>query len=69
MPADGAETDPQAITQLLNAWQHGDAAALHRLFVLVYDELRRRAGAQLRRERRDHALRSTALVPCRTALR
>ena len=62
MPADRAETDPQAITRLLNAWQHGDAAARDRLFVLVYDELRRRAAVQLRRERRDHTLRPTALV-------
>jgi RNA polymerase sigma-70 factor (ECF subfamily) len=62
MPADGAETDPQAITRLLNAWQHGDAAARDRLFVLVYDELRRRAAVQLRSERRDHTLRPTALV-------
>jgi len=50
------------ITRLLNAWQDGDAAARDRLFVVVYDELRRRASAQLRRERQGHTLRPTALV-------
>jgi RNA polymerase sigma factor (TIGR02999 family) len=62
MPAGAAEGDPQGITRLLNAWRQGDAAARDRLFVLVYEELRRRAASQLRRERRDHTLRPTALV-------
>jgi RNA polymerase sigma factor (TIGR02999 family) len=62
MPAGSAEPDPEGITRLLNAWQRGDAAARDRLFVLVYDELRRRAAGQLRRERRGHTLRPTALV-------
>ena len=62
MPAEAAEADPQGITRLLNAWQNGDAGARDRLFVLVYDELRRRAAGQLRRERRGHTLRPTALV-------
>jgi len=50
------------ITRLLNAWQHGDAVARDRVFVLVYEELRRRAAIQLRRERQGHTLRPTALV-------
>jgi len=62
MPAGAADTDPQAITRLLTAWQDGDATARDRLFALVYDELRRRAAVQLRRERRGHTLRPTALV-------
>jgi RNA polymerase sigma factor (TIGR02999 family) len=62
MPAGPADGNPQAITRLLNAWQQGDAGARDRLFVLVYEELRRRAAAHLRRERRDHTLRPTALV-------
>ena len=62
MPAGAAESDPQDITRLLNAWQKGDAGARDRLFVVVYDELRRRAAGQLRGERRDHTLRPTALV-------
>jgi RNA polymerase sigma factor (TIGR02999 family) len=63
MPADMAEPpDRQGITRLLNAWQQGDAGARDQLFALVYQELRRRAGAHLRHERRDHTLRPTALV-------
>lgn len=62
MPAAPAEGDAQGITRLLNAWQRGDAGARDRLFVLVYGELRRSAASQLRRERREHTLRPTALV-------
>lgn len=57
-----APARPEAITRLLHRWQQGDAGARDRLFVIVYDELRRRAAAQLRRERRGHTLRPTALV-------
>jgi RNA polymerase sigma factor (TIGR02999 family) len=52
----------EGITRLLNAWQGGDAEARDRLFVLVYEELRRRAARQLRGERQGHTLRPTALV-------
>jgi RNA polymerase sigma-70 factor, ECF subfamily len=61
-PSNTAAGRTSGITRLLNAWQHGDVAARDRLFVLVYDELRRRAAGQLRRERREHTLRPTALV-------
>src|SRR5690606_18316107 len=47
---------------LLTAANEGDAEALDRLVPLVYDELRRIARAQLRRERPDHTLNATALV-------
>jgi RNA polymerase sigma factor (TIGR02999 family) len=50
------------VTALLRAWSGGDAAARDRLMPLVYDELRRRAAAYLRRERRDQTLQPTALV-------
>src|SRR5690606_38091470 len=40
----------------------GDVEPLNRLVPLVYDELRRIAHAQLRRERADHTLNTTALV-------
>jgi RNA polymerase sigma factor (TIGR02999 family) len=50
------------ITELLQAWGEGDREALDRLMPLVYDELRRRAAARLRRERRGHTLEPTALV-------
>jgi len=61
-PRTTAAGQSDGITRLLNAWQDGDAAARDRLFVVVYDELRRRASAQLRRERQGHTLRPTALV-------
>jgi len=54
--------DRAAVTTLLARVDAGDADALNRLVSLVYDELRRIAHAQLRRERRDHTLNTTALV-------
>jgi RNA polymerase sigma factor (TIGR02999 family) len=53
---------PEAVTRLLQAWSEGDLAARDQLVPLVYDELRRRAAAYLRRERRGHTLQPTALV-------
>lgn len=50
------------ITQLLQQWRAGDAAALDVLTPLVYGELRRVAGAYLRRERAGHGLQPTDLV-------
>jgi RNA polymerase sigma factor (TIGR02999 family) len=50
------------VTQLLLAWQRGDAAALNELMAVVYDELRRLAAGRLRHERADHTLQPTALV-------
>ena len=51
-----------AVSDLLRAWGHGDLQARDNLLPLVYRELRRRANAYLRRERRDHTLQPTALV-------
>ena len=50
------------VTGLLLSWREGDAAALERLIPLVYDDLRRVARAQLRRERPGESLQATALV-------
>jgi RNA polymerase sigma-70 factor (ECF subfamily) len=50
------------VTGLLRAWSRGDAHAAEKLVPLVYEELRRLAARHLRRERRDHTLRPTALV-------
>jgi len=47
---------------LLAKWQAGDGESLRRLMPLVYDELRRLAHRDLRKERPDHTLQSTALV-------
>jgi RNA polymerase sigma factor (TIGR02999 family) len=43
-------------------WSAGDPAALQDLTPLVYDELRRLAARQFRRERRGHTLQTTALA-------
>jgi RNA polymerase sigma factor (TIGR02999 family) len=50
------------ITQLLQAWGNGDAAALDRLTPAVYSELRRMARAYMRRESSGNSLQATALV-------
>jgi RNA polymerase sigma factor (TIGR02999 family) len=51
-----------AVSRLLQAWADGDLQARDDLMPVVYRELRRRAGAYLRRERQDHTLQPTALV-------
>ena len=55
-------TDGHDVTRLLHAWAAGDLDARERVLILVYEELRRRAAAQLRRERPGHTLQATALV-------
>ena len=56
------QPDPKTVTRLLIQWGQGDGDALDRLLPLVYDELRRRAGALMRSERKDHTLQATAVV-------
>jgi RNA polymerase sigma factor (TIGR02999 family) len=51
-----------AVSRLLQAWGRGEMQARDDLMPVVYRELRRRAGAYLRRERHDHTLQPTALV-------
>jgi RNA polymerase sigma factor (TIGR02999 family) len=55
-------TPTHDVTQLLHAWGEGDLDARERVVALVYEELRRRATAHLRRERQGHTLQPTALV-------
>lgn len=50
------------VTQLLQAWRHGDEQALDRLTPLVYRELHRLARGAMRGERPEHTLQTTALV-------
>jgi RNA polymerase sigma factor (TIGR02999 family) len=52
----------ETVTQLLARWSSGDQEAAERLLPLVYDELRRIAARQLRRERDAHTLQATAIV-------
>ena len=55
--------DPDAdVSGLLQAWSRGDVKARDRLLTVVYEELRRRAAAYMRRERVGHTLEPTALV-------
>lgn len=50
------------VTYLLEAWSHGDKEALDKLMPLVYDELRRLARQQMRKESPAHTLQTTALL-------
>lgn len=50
------------ITAMLRAWSDGKDEASEDLIRAVYSELRKRARYQLRRERADHTLESSALI-------
>src|SRR5262247_1685342 len=52
----------QGITELLVAWNNGDAAALEQLTPLVQEELHRLAKRYMAGERQGHILQTTALV-------
>jgi RNA polymerase sigma factor (TIGR02999 family) len=52
----------ESVSNLLRAWQSGNLQARDDLLPLVYEDLKRRAAAYLRRERRGHTLQPTALV-------
>lgn len=54
--------DTVEVTALLRAWAAGQPGAADRLVPVIYQQLRRRAAAYLRAERRDHTLQPTALV-------
>jgi RNA polymerase sigma factor (TIGR02999 family) len=58
--APAAAADPRQLTQ--DRMHEGMAEAVDQLFPLVYEELRRLAHAQLRRERPGHTLGTTGLV-------
>ena len=50
------------ITNLLEQWRSGNKQAANRLMELVYGELHRIASREMRRERGEHTLQTTALV-------
>jgi RNA polymerase sigma factor (TIGR02999 family) len=58
------EPDPPTsdITRLLQRWSDGDRHALEELMPLVYDQLRKLAGAHVRREGPGDTLQATGLV-------
>ena len=62
MTANPTPKAPGDVTKLLKAWGQGDADARDRLLPFIYEELRRRAGGRLRRERPDHSLKPSDLV-------
>lgn len=57
-----SKRSPDDITGLLVAWGGGDRDALDRLMPLVYQELRRLAHRQMRREREGDTFQTTVLV-------
>lgn len=56
------QPDREDVTILLAELTKGNKEAAAKLISIVYDELRRLAGAYMRRERSDHTLQTTALV-------
>jgi RNA polymerase sigma-70 factor, ECF subfamily len=59
----GAAANPAPdVSALLKAWSRGNSAARDQLIPLIYEDLRRRARAYLRREQAGHTLQPTALV-------
>jgi RNA polymerase sigma factor (TIGR02999 family) len=62
MPRDASGAPSADVTRLLARWSRGEQKALDELLPLVYGELRRMAGRQLRAERQGHTLTPTALV-------
>ncbi|HET9252058.1 MAG TPA: sigma-70 family RNA polymerase sigma factor [Candidatus Eisenbacteria bacterium] len=53
---------PSEVTRTFLRWRQGDAAALHALLPLVYEEMRRLAGGYLQNESPGHTLQPTALA-------
>ncbi|NWF83560.1 MAG: sigma-70 family RNA polymerase sigma factor [Bryobacteraceae bacterium] len=62
MSPSGLSSGSTDITSLLMRWRAGDSQAFDSASAIVYPELRRIAGAYLRRERAGHTLQPTALV-------
>lgn len=60
--SDYAAVAPDELTALVASYGRGDREAATRLMPLFYEELKRVARNQIRNERSDHTLQSTALV-------
>ena len=60
--AQAAERPRHQVTDLLLAWGNGDRGALDELLPIIHQELRRLARLQMRGERANHTLQTTALV-------
>ncbi len=59
---DVAPTSSRQVSELLLHWGNGDRKALEAILPLVYNELRRLARFNLRQQRPNHTLQTTALV-------
>lgn len=59
---DDSSGNREQVNQLLESPHGGNGAVVDELMPLIYNELRRLAHSRLRSERRDHTLRTTALV-------
>ena len=57
-----AQPKTHDVTALLQAWGHGEDAALDEIIPIVYRELRRIAHCYMAGERPHHTLQTTALV-------
>jgi len=73
----GGSAEAGEITRLLRAWREGDRDAFHRLFTVLYDELKGIASLELRRTPSENTLSTAGVVheaylkllePSRTAL-
>ncbi len=62
MPEDRQTASPVEVTELLLRWRDGEEQAMDRLMPVVYDELRRLARGQMRRDSGGGVLQTTALV-------
>src|SRR5689334_19086492 len=60
--SNASQLSQKEITGLLRAWGTGEEEASEELIRAVYQELRRQARYQLRRERANHTLHTTALI-------
>ena len=61
-PPPNEDPEVSEVTRTFLRWREGDHRALDQLLPLVYDELRRIAGAYLKNERSSHTLQPTALA-------
>ena len=61
-PTDSPQEQQSDVSTLLRAWSEGDENALARLTPVVYQELRRLAHRQMKREWAQQTLQTTALV-------
>lgn len=52
----------ESITRMLRQWRDGDEEALTQLMPVIYDDLRRLARMELKRDRAGHSLQPTELV-------